>query len=171
MEVVLLVVDLLGIAMVAVARMKRRRHDGVRRLAARTAAPVAAWSPPDEDGWDDDLGWEGGAESPSREAWERWRATESPLAAAAPEPEPELPAVERWRAAASAEEWDDDLGWEGEEQPETPPVTPTEAPVTRTWSRNGHPPTATTPAVPAKRAAVTEPARDWFDAEEPPAAG
>src|SRR3954453_8404327 len=118
MEVVLLVVAVLGIAMVAVARMKRRRRDGVRRLAARTAAPVAAWSPPDEDGWDDDLGWEGGAESPSREAWERWRATESPLAAAAPEPE--LPAVERWRAAASAEEWDDDLGWEGE----TPPVAP-----------------------------------------------
>src|SRR4051794_19440841 len=109
MEVVLLVVALLGIAMVAVPRMKRRRRDGVRRSPARAAAPVATWSPPDEDGWDDDLGWEGVAEpsteSPSREAWERWRATESPLAAAAPEPELELPAVDRWRATASSEEW------------------------------------------------------------------
>src|SRR3954452_12378739 len=111
MEVVLLVVALLGIAMVAVPRMKRRRRGGVHRPAARTAAPVATWSPPDEDGWDDDLGWEGkpDAESPSREAWERWRATESPLAAGvAPEPEPELPSVERWRASASSDEWDDD---------------------------------------------------------------
>src|SRR4051794_14042676 len=106
MEVVLLVVALLGTAMVVVPRMKRRRRDGARRTPARpvrSSAPVATWSPPDEDGWDDDLGWEGepDADSPSREAWERWRATESPLAAgAAPEPEPELPSVERWRAAA-----------------------------------------------------------------------
>src|SRR3954471_10831288 len=127
MEVVLLVVALLGIAMVAVARMKRRRRDGVRRLAARTAAPVAAWSPPDEDGWDDDLGWEGGAEASSREAWERWRATESPLAAAAPEPEPELPGLERGRAPASGEKGDDALGGEAEPPPAAP-AAPAEAP-------------------------------------------
>src|SRR3954452_22918149 len=110
MEVVLLVVALLGTAMVVVPRMKRRRRDGAHRTPARpvrSSAPVATWSSPDEDGWDDDLGWEGepDAESPSREAWERWRSTE--LAAAA-EPEPELPSVERWRADASSDEWDDD---------------------------------------------------------------
>src|SRR3954447_22770826 len=128
MEVVLLVVALLGIAMVVVPRMKRRRRARVSARPVRTAAPVATWSAPDEDGWDDDLGWEGVGPSPSREAWERWRSTESPLAT---EPEPELPSVERWRAAAASDDWDDDLGWEGEQ---ASPVAPTEAPapVTRT---------------------------------------
>src|SRR5687767_2699088 len=145
MEVVLLVVAVIGIALLVVPRLKRSRKSGARRsmpsLKARRRAAVAAaaapatvstWSPApagpstDEDGWDDDLGWEG-VDRPApetREAWERWRETESPLAAA-PEPvEPptELPSVERWRAAASASapeetEWlddDDGLGWEGE---------------------------------------------------------
>jgi hypothetical protein len=102
-------------------------------------SPAAAtWTPPespirpvvsDLDGWDDDLGWEGveSTAPETREAWEQWRATESPLAstaaseAAAPaaaQPEPELPSVERWRARAEEADWvedDDGLGWEGEQ--------------------------------------------------------
>src|SRR4051794_19848740 len=106
MEVVLLVVAVIGIALVVVPRLNRRRTARARRPApaarrrAATAvaapAPVATWTPagaPDEDAWDDDLGWEGvDAPAPAaRQAWERWRETESPLAApaagAAKEPE------------------------------------------------------------------------------------
>jgi hypothetical protein len=156
MEVVLLVVAVIGIALIVVPRLKRkprarrslpslkaRRRAAVAAAAAPVPAAVSTWSPSgsDEDGWDDDLGWEG-VESPApetREAWERWRETESPLAAA-PEPveaPPELPSVERWRAAASSSsedaEWldDDGLGWEGEDSRNEPRVWVAE-PVTRT---------------------------------------
>ena len=127
-----------------------------KRTAAAAATPaVATWTPvtgpgraakaaaapADDDGWDDDLGWEGveraAAAPEAREAWEHWRTTESPLAAAQPEPaapeppvqEPaaELPSVERWRAQAQEEDWvedDDGLGWEGA--------------ATESWSPNGN---------------------------------
>src|SRR4051812_29838415 len=161
MEVVILLVALVGVALLVIPRMQRRRSGARRPATAKTrrssvkrgrarksaAAPVVAssavatWTPPastasgptpapaDLDGWEDDLGWEGvgGTAPEAREAWEQWRATESPLAAsaaaepvAAPEPEPELelPSVERWRAKAAEEhDWDEDddgLGWEGE---------------------------------------------------------
>jgi len=128
MEVVLLLLGIAGIALIAVPRIKRRRSAkpvaASRRRAA--AAPVATWTPAassDDDGWDDDLGWEGVSEPApeTREAWNRWRETESPLAAAPepePEPEPALPSVERWRTQAQEDpDWveDDGLGWEGED--------------------------------------------------------
>ena len=149
MEVVLLVVAVIGIALLVVPRLKRNRKPGARRslpsvkarrraavaaAAAPAPAAVSTWSPAggasDEDGWDDDLGWEG-SDRPApetREAWEQWRETESPLASAPEpaEPSTELPSVERWRAAASSEEteWldDDGLGWEGEESRTEPRV-------------------------------------------------
>ena len=127
-------------------KTRSRRAPAARRRSAAAAAapPVATWTPVDEgapapavgepvsaddDVWDDDLGWEGveTARPEAREAWERWRTTESPLAADAaqpaepeplPEPVAELPSVERWRAQAQEEDWvedDDGLGWEGEE--------------------------------------------------------
>src|SRR5215207_9781840 len=94
MEVVLLVAAVIGIVLIAVPRLQRRRRPRVRRPAPTTRrraaavaapAPVATWTPPsgaDDDGWDDDLGWEGvdAPEPEAREAWERWRATDSPLA-------------------------------------------------------------------------------------------
>src|SRR3954447_768565 len=100
MEVVLLLVAIVGIALIAVPRLKRRRTRPVaprrkRRVAVAASAPAATWSAPD-DGWDDDLGWEGTEDGPApeaREAWDRFRASAAP----APEPEvPELPSVERW---------------------------------------------------------------------------
>ncbi len=188
MEVVLLVVAVIGIALLVVPRLQRKRKrkprarrsmpsvKAARRRAAVAAsaapAPVAVstWtpsngSPPsasDDDGWDDDLGWEGESnpEPETREAWQRWRATESPLASAAEpvEAPTELPSVERWRTAASTDEgdWlgdDDGLGWEGEESrstprvwvPEQPVVTTTAAPEVATrvetgreWATNGN---------------------------------
>jgi hypothetical protein len=151
MEVVVLLLAVVGLALVVIPRMQRRRS-GARRpspvkarkaaskrgrtarngAAAPVVAPptVATWgsSPsvsPDVEAWDDDLGWEGVDSTPpeARDAWEQWRATESPLASS-PEPEPaaepELPSIERWRAKAEEPEWeedDDGLGWEGEEKP------------------------------------------------------
>jgi len=185
MEVVLLVVAVIGIALLVVPRLQRKRKPRGRRSmpsvkAARRRAAVAAsaapapvavstWTPsngsapsaPDDDGWDDDLGWEGEAnpEPETREAWQRWRATESPLASAAEpvEAPTELPSVERWRTAATTDEdWlgdDDGLGWEGEESrstprvwvPEQPVVTTTAAPEVaprvetgREWATNGN---------------------------------
>ena len=115
MEVVLLVVAVIGIALVVVPRVQRRRRTSARRLASvmrrpsvrrrrrapvAVATPVASWTPSgpasvEDDGWDDDLGWEG---------------VDTPTPAA------EGPTVERWRAADSDDDetWDDDLGWEGE---------------------------------------------------------
>ncbi|HEX6026476.1 MAG TPA: hypothetical protein VFZ00_31055 [Solirubrobacter sp.] len=146
MEVVLLVVAVIGIALLVVPRFKRSRSKprrtrrsmpsvkARRRAAVAAAAPVSTWSPGSgsDDDWDDDLGWEGVDEPApeTREAWERWRETESPLAAGAkPAQEPaELPSVERWRAAASSssddEEWveDDGLGWEGDDSRNEPRV-------------------------------------------------
>ena len=103
-------------------RSPRRPRSRRGRRSRAPAQPVAG--APDDDGWDDDLGWEGveTAAPEARDAWERWRTTESPLAAQEPEPAPaepevELPSVERWRAKAQEEEdWledDDGLGWEG----------------------------------------------------------
>jgi hypothetical protein len=178
MEVVLLVVAVIGIALLVVPRIQRKRKPHARRSApsvkaARRRAAVAAsapvavssWTPSapsaaEDDGWDDDLGWEGEAnpEPETREAWQRWRATESPLAsaqAAQPvEAPPELPSVERWRAAASSDDgdWledDDGLGWEGEEAASTPRVWVPEQPVItapvvapvetgREWATNGN---------------------------------
>ena len=130
MEVVLLVVAVIGIALIVVPRLKRRtrvrrplpsvkaarRRAAVAAAAAPAPAAVSTWTPSptasDDDGWDDDLGWEGvdNPEPETREAWQRWRATDSPLA---PAPEPvapsnELPSVERWRAAADDGDWLDD---------------------------------------------------------------
>ncbi len=152
MEVVLLVVAVIGIALLVVPRLQRKRKPRGRRsmpsvkaarrraaVAASAPAAVSTWTPsngsapsaPDDDGWDDDLGWEGEAnpEPETREAWQRWRATESPLASAAQpvEAPTELPSVERWRTAASTDDgdWlgdDDGLGWEGEESRSTPRV-------------------------------------------------
>src|SRR5829696_8417126 len=160
MEVVLLVVAVIGVALIAVPRLKRGRKPRARRsipsvkaarrraAAAASSAPVSTWSPApvsapaaDEDGWDDDLGWEGvsNPEPETREAWQRWRATESPLAGT---PEPvasstanELPSAERWRSGAAAPaddtDWldDDGLGWEGEDSRSTPRVWVPEPPV------------------------------------------
>jgi hypothetical protein len=181
MEVVLLVVAVIGIALLVVPRVQRKRKPRARRSmpsvkAARRRAAVAAsaapapvavstWTPSsgsapsasdDDDGWDDDLGWEGEAnpEPETREAWQRWRATESPLASAAEpvEASNELPSVERWRAAASTDEgdWldDDGLGWEGEESRSTPRVWVPEQPVVTT---------ATAPEV----ATRVETGREW----------
>ena len=140
MEVVLIVVALTGIALIAVPRLSRRRARRVRRsvtpvkarrrAAAAPAPPVAvsSWSRSragsDADEWDDDLGWEGTDDGP-REAWQRWRETESPLASASTASESgqgaaQLPSVERWRSSSGASaadedsEWldDDGLGWE-----------------------------------------------------------
>ena len=145
MEVVLLVVAVIGIALVVVPRLQRRRSTSVRRPAsvsrrasvrrrrsAAVAAPVASWTPSgpapvEDDGWDDDLGWEG-VDSPApdtREEWERWRDREPGYEAS---PAAEVPSVERWRAADTDDDetWDDDLGWEGEDQ--------------RVASSNGHGP-------------------------------
>src|SRR4051794_7361320 len=149
MEVVVLLVAIVGVALIVIPRLQRRKAGGHRpstprkrvstpvvAAAAVPASSAAAWAPPpgasaDEDGWEDDLGWEGEAEPApgAREAWEEWRSstlTGSPEAAAAPEPEvPELPSVDRWRARADSEdEWagddDDGLGWEGEDEPPAP---------------------------------------------------
>lgn len=191
MEVVLLLLGIVGIALVVVPRLQRRSSSGrrptrgrraatarrKRALAAAAAAPpVATWTPTlapeaaDEDGWDDDLGWEGveTAAPEARDAWEQWRATESPLAASEPEEAPaepvaELPSVERWRAQAQEEEeWleDDGLGWEGEDA---------------TWSANGHAPTPEPAPVPVSNGngnGHVEPStwtsgRDWTRSEEP----
>jgi hypothetical protein len=68
------------------------------------AAPVASWTPcgsapGEDDGWDDDLGWEG---------------VDSPAVFAAG-PVAEAPGAGRWRPADADDDetWDDDLGWEG----------------------------------------------------------
>src|SRR6476469_6378359 len=100
MEVVLLLAAVIGIALIAVPRLqarrrpsKRARANVVRRAAAAT--PVAtSWSPgsPDEDAWDDDLGWEG-PDAPDT-SWSEAA---------------ELPSTAR----ADWLEDDDGLGWEG----------------------------------------------------------
>lgn len=148
MEVVLTLVGLVGVVLLMAPRIQRRRgrsrrvhrpkpaagaqrrRDARRARVVTARAPVAKWSPApaaaagDElEAWDDDLGWEGvdTPREPDREAWERWRATESPLAPDAandgPEPGAELPSVERWRSREPGDdpEWldDDGLGWEG----------------------------------------------------------
>jgi hypothetical protein len=173
MEVVVLLLAVVGIALLVIPRVQRRRAGARRPAPVKTrktaAAPVAAaptvatWSPSsDVDAWDDDLGWEGVDSTPpeTREAWEQWRATESPLASAAePEPaaEPELPSVERWRAAKAEEpEWeedDDGLGWEGES-----------APAISNGNGNGHAP------APEPRAWSGDSRPDWSrGADAPPA--
>ena len=113
MEVVVLLVALVGIALVVIPRLQRRRAGARRpspvktRKAPRGAAGVPARAPrrrswrlppwrlgrpasADVDAWDDDLGWEGVDSAPpeTREAWEQWRATDSPLAAARSSPSP-----------------------------------------------------------------------------------
>ncbi len=173
MEVVLLVVAVIGIALLVVPRLQRNRKPRARRsmpsvkarrraAVAAAAAPASAAAPTypasDEDGWDDDLGWEGvdGPAPETREAWERWRETESPLASA-PEPvePPELPSVERWRAAASSEEteWldDDGLGWEGEEPRSEP----------RVWVAEPAARASTVPEVATQVEPVESAGREW----------
>ena len=67
MEVVLLVLGISGIALLAMSRVIQRRSSSpVKRrrpvVAAAVAPQVATWKPnplADENGWDDDLGWEG----------------------------------------------------------------------------------------------------------------
>jgi hypothetical protein len=105
MEVVLLLVGILGVALIVVPRMQRRRA-GVRKPAparrrtrtrksakpqvAATASPVATWTPAeaaasragDWEVWDDELGWEGVESAPATRQPE-------PAAEAEPEPEPE----------------------------------------------------------------------------------
>ena len=143
MEVVLLLVGIAGVALIVLPRLQRRA-DGSPRPARRrsrrarrgrrtSVAPAAISSAPtpavDIGGWDDDLGWENVETSPpaAREAWDEWRATESPLAGPAepaePEAPPELPSVERWRAKAQEPDWvedDDGLGWEGRHEEPAP---------------------------------------------------
>src|SRR3954453_11352582 len=104
MEVVLLLVAVLGVALIVVPRLKRRPARRVA-VAQRVAAPVATWTADDE---------------PSQ----RFRASA--------DFEPALPSVARWRAAAAADEWDDDLGWEG---PPSEPALPVPAP---TEDAHGH---------------------------------
>lgn len=181
MEVVLLLVAIVGIALLVVPRLQRRsgatprpKRATPRRTSARrrsrtapaVAAPaVATWTPSEPaqapqstEDWDDDLGWEGVESSApdAREAWQEWRATKSPLAPQAePEPEPELPSVERWRQRASEEtDWeedDDGLGWEGESS--TAPVL---------WKHGPEP-------APEPSTNEWDSGRDWSRDEEPPA--
>jgi hypothetical protein len=108
MEVVLLVVAVIGIALVVVPRLQRRRSrptspvtrsPSVRRRRSAPVAVAASWTPSgpaaaEDDGWDDDLGWEG---------------VNSPAFAS------EAPSAGRWRPADAQDDetWDDDLGWEG----------------------------------------------------------
>ncbi len=196
MEVVVLLVALVGIALVVIPRLQRRRRpsavktrkSALKRGRGRSRVPAAAAgmtattrlapASSDVDGWDDDLGWEGvdsGAPQ-TREAWENWRATDSPLAVR-PEPdvpaasEPELPSVERWRSKAEDTEWEDDddgLGWEGERAPAAPAPEPTawasagDAPASfggaalgRDWSRGADAPTREADAAPAFAAAAS----------------
>ena len=105
MEVVLLLVGIAGVALIVLPRLQRRA-DGSPRPARRRSPPGAS-GPSDErragrdlvgaraavdiGGWDDDLGWENVETSPpaAREAWDEWRATESPLAGPAEPAEPE----------------------------------------------------------------------------------
>src|SRR3954454_6575688 len=146
MEVVLLLVGLVGIALIAVPRLRARRAGAPsrrrpsRRTRGRAVAPAAAatpvaapWPPPasDEDAWDDDLGWEGEDTTPAaRDEWNKWRDAQSPETES-----PELPSVDRWRErASSGDDWledDDGLAWEGEGL--TAP------------NRNGHPEPAGSP--------------------------
>ncbi|WP_157592432.1 hypothetical protein [Solirubrobacter soli] len=167
MEVVVLLVAIVGVALIAIPRLQRRRA-GARRIkrvsspivaaAAVPASSAAAWAPPassDEDVWEDDLGWEG-VSSPSssseaapgaREAWEEWRssALSGMDAAAASSSEPdvrELPSVERWRERE--DEWvdedDDGLGWEGERAPSAEPAgfVDGDSSASDDWSFGGH---------------------------------
>src|SRR5262245_25561504 len=122
MEVVLLLVAIVGVALIAVPRLRARRAGAPARrrpsrrtparvVAARAAVPVSAsWAPaadPDEDVWDDDLGWEGPDATPAaREEWNRWRDAQKPAASA--ERESELPSVERWRERAASDDWVED---------------------------------------------------------------
>ena len=129
---------------------------------------------PDFEAWDDDLGWEG-EEAPAeetREAWEQWRTTKSPLAAAAaepdaepePEPEPELPSVGRWRAQAQDPEWfedDDGLGWEGAQDDDTAPTGPA------LW--NGDRQSAPSPSGNGSSHAADANGREWTRRTEGPA--
>src|SRR3954467_5856450 len=159
MEVVVLLVAIVGVALIVIPRLQRRKAASRRpskprkrvstpvvAAAAVPAASAAAWAPPesgasDPDAWEDDLGWEGEAEPApeAREAWEDWRAAALPPAGApdAPTPEPEvreLPSVDRWRARSEDDDWveeDDGLGWEGEdERPPRPAL----------WNGNGDAP-------------------------------
>src|SRR4051794_12112295 len=149
MEVVVLLVAIVGVALIAIPRVRRRKAGNrtsprkrtstqVVAAAAVPASSAASWAPPagqELDAWEDDLGWEGeseaAADDDAREAWADWRSTAltPEPAASAPEVEPEvqeLPSVERWRARAEQDdEWveddDDGLGWEGEDEPPAPP--------------------------------------------------
>ena len=177
MEVVVLLVAIVGVALIVIPRLQRRKAGSHRpskprrrastpvvAAAAVPAASAAAWAPPepaglDSDAWDDDLGWEGEAEPApeAREAWEDWRAAARPSAgaadASAPEPEiEELPSVERWRARTEDDDWveedDDGLGWEGADEPPPPPAL---------WNGNGN---GHAPAPPGPDAGL-EGGRDW----------
>ena len=115
MEVVLLLVGILGVALIVVPRMQRRRG-GARKpaparrrtpnrqakaQAAATASPVATWTPAeaaasragDWEVWDDELGWEGVESAPPT------RQQPEPAAEAEPDPQPEperAPDREAW---------------------------------------------------------------------------
>src|SRR5690348_8301923 len=109
MEVVVLLVAIVGVALLAIPRVQRRKAGSRRRskprkrvstpvvaAAAVPASSAAAWAPPesagpDVDAWEDDLGWEGEAEPAPEalEAWGDWRATALPSAAASDAPAPE----------------------------------------------------------------------------------
>jgi hypothetical protein len=183
MEVVVLLVAIVGVALIVIPRIQRRKAGGHRPVSVRkrrstpavaaAAVPAAAWAPSEPggpDAWEDDLGWEGEGESvaqpapKAREAWEDWRAAALPASPPPTEPEVrELPSVERWRARAEEDDWaeddDDGLGWEGEDAAPAGPAL---------W--NGAIDDGPTPAGWSGDSQGFESSRDWSRSAEPAAA-